>query len=88
MGRELDELMERTPDQHRGEIVKAIRQAGGVALLPDVPDGPILKVFDPKALAAAIRHELIRSEITGWQKISLHMDLDDAAALMRYLEKP
>jgi len=54
--------------------------------LPAAPDGPILRTFDPKEMARALKNEVLRSRKNGWPKISIHMDLEDALALARALE--
>jgi|WetSurSiteA1Bulk_404760.scaffolds.fasta_scaffold221933_1 hypothetical protein len=49
------------------------------------PDGPILAVFQPEQLAAAIEHECERTAHLPNQKITLHMDPIDAMLLAKYL---
>jgi hypothetical protein len=66
-------------------LAQAIREAGGVDCLPEIT-GPKLEHFDAHALANAIKQEVIRSKIVGLPKLSLHMDLEDALVLARFLE--
>ena len=49
------------------------------------PDGPIVEVFAPEALAAAIEHECVRTAHLPNQKIDLHMDPVDAMLLAKFL---
>lgn len=55
--------------------------------LPDAPDGPVIPRFDAKVLAAAIEQEIIRAGQYGWSKITLHMDVPDAALLAQHLRR-
>lgn len=55
--------------------------------LPDAPDGPIVARFNEKELARAIEYELRRSAVMGWTRITIHMTLEDAVHLMRFLQK-
>jgi hypothetical protein len=55
--------------------------------LPIAPDSPILPRFDPRALAAAIECEMERANICGFTKMSIHMDIYDAAQLAKFLRK-
>lgn len=66
-------------------VARAFKRHGGV--LPDAPDGPILPGFDPRALAEAICEEIERCGLMGWPRISLHMDVLDAAQLMQFLRR-
>ena len=61
------------------------RQPGGV--LGGTPNGPVLDVFDPRELAAAIESEILRCAELGWNKITVHMDVRDAMLLARHLRK-
>ena len=58
-----------------------LRRDGGPACLPDYPTGPVLPKFDPLALAQALEHEVNRSGILRHTKISIHMNIEDAAVL-------
>ena len=69
-----------------GLIRAAIKRHGGLENLPDAPDGPLLATFEPVAVAAAIEQEILRARTNGWPRISLHMDLVDAAALAHALK--
>lgn len=53
--------------------------------LPAAGDGPVIPRFDAEALATALEQEVNRSGEYGWSKITLHMDVPDAAALARFL---
>lgn len=64
-------------------IREAIRARDGV--LRDTPDGPILDVFHPEAMAAALFQEIRRCEENGWSKVTLTMDVVDAQLLGRFL---
>lgn len=67
-----------------------LRQAARKAArgdLPLAPDGPVLERFDHKKLAVALDLELARSRARGWTRITLHMDLDDAAKLAHVLRR-
>lgn len=67
-----------------------LRQAAKKAArneLPLAPDGPVIERFDPKRLAAALELELARSRARGWPRITIHMDLDDAAKLAHALRR-
>lgn len=55
--------------------------------LPSAPDGPIVAEFNPKALAKAIEQEVKRCHDYGWPKITLHMDVSDAAKLAHFLRR-
>lgn len=62
-------------------IQAAVKRHGGVENLPPAPDGPLVTTFEPRAVAAAIEAEIFRARMNGWPRISIHMDLVDAAAL-------
>jgi hypothetical protein len=75
---------------------KMSNQAGALAVermmqkygcLPSAPDGPAVEHFTPLAVAQAIEHELNRASEYGFTKVTLHMDLIDAALLARELRK-
>lgn len=66
-------------------IIQAVNAAGGIDNL-DIIDGPRLEAFDAKQLAQALKDEVQRAKQTGWSKVSLHMDLEDALALAKHLE--
>jgi hypothetical protein len=53
--------------------------------LPEAPNGPVVPRFNAKELARAIEQEITRSNMVGWTRISLHMTLDDAARLAKFL---
>jgi hypothetical protein len=53
--------------------------------IPPAPDGPIVSEFNPRELARALEHELCRAKLTGWSKITLHMDIEDAVKLAKFL---
>lgn len=55
--------------------------------LPAAPDGPVIPEFDARNLALAIEQEVQRAGQYGWSKITLHMDIPDAALLAQYLRK-
>lgn len=63
---------------------EAIRRAGGVGKLPII-DGPHIEKFDPKMLAKALEQEIQRCGEFGWSKVSLHMDVQDAFKLAKFL---
>lgn len=67
-------------------VREAIQKAGGADKLP-ILDGPTVEVFEPKAVARAIKSEVLRARGRGWTRISLHMELADALALARALER-
>lgn len=49
------------------------------------PDGPCLPSFEPLGLATAIEHECNRVAGLQNQKISIHMDTQDARLLVNFL---
>jgi hypothetical protein len=51
------------------------------------PDGPIINSFNSLQLAQAIEHEANRCAVSGFTKISLHMDVADAVKLASALRK-
>lgn len=63
-------------------IEKLMQQYG---CLPSLNDGPRLEVFDPLLLAQAIEQEVQRAGEYGWTKITLHLDIPDAAKLAHVL---
>lgn len=67
-------------------LQEAIKRAGHVTNLPLI-DGPRIDKFDPYLLAEALDQEIARSVETGWTKISIHMDLQDARLLSMFLRK-
>lgn len=67
----------------KGAVLRVIDRFG---CLPDAPDGPIVESFQPKALADALAQEIERSREYGWSKITIHMDIPDAAKLMHFLK--
>lgn len=72
--------------QDKALLRAAIKRHGGLENLPDAPDGPLLATFEPHAVGAAIEQEIIRARANGWPRISIHMDLADAAALAHVLK--
>ena len=70
--------MELTPEQLRRAVAAA--KAGR-----ELPDGPIIEVFNPLALAEAIEGECARTSSLAGQKITLHMDPIDALLLAKHL---
>jgi hypothetical protein len=70
-------------EQHRQAIIERVKSGK----LKDAPTGPILTRFDPKALAAAIECEVDRSNVMGWTKLSIHMDVFDAVQLAKFLRR-
>ena len=64
-------------------IEKMMKQFG---CLPDAPDGPVIPRFQVQDLAAALQSELTRCGEYGWSKVTLHMDLPDAVALLKFLK--
>lgn len=73
--------------QNDRDMTVALRNHGGAMNLPDAPDGKILSTFEPFGLADVIELEINRAHIMGWTKISLHMDIPDAAALAAALRR-
>jgi hypothetical protein len=67
-----------TPEQYQ-RAVSAARQGN---LLPD---GPIIPGFHPEQMAQAIEGECARTRSLIGQKITIHMDPEDALALARFL---
>lgn len=67
-----------TPEQYK-RAVAAARQG---ALLPD---GPIIPGFHPEQMAQAIESECLRTRSLVGQKITIHMDPEDALALAKFL---
>ena len=67
-------------------LIERLRVAPG-KVLPPAPDSPSLERFNPQQLAAAIEHEVGRANICGYTKMSIHMDIVDAVALMNHLRK-
>lgn len=65
-------------------VEKLIQQYG---CLPATGDGPVIARFDRNALAAAIECELSRASEYGFTKITLHMDLPDAALFAQFLRR-
>ena len=65
-------------------VEEAIKRHGGIHNLP-VVDGPVIPRFDPYRLAEALDQEIARAGEIGWTKISLHMDVQDAMKLARFL---
>lgn len=72
---------------HRHEALAAMGRAGGVDGLPLI-DGPRLERWNPQQLAEALEEEIARCAAEGWPRISLHMDVQDAMKLARYLRRP
>jgi hypothetical protein len=71
-------MAELTQEQYR-KAVRAARE--GVPM----PDGPILPVFHPEAMAQAIESECVRIRSFEGQRITIHMDPADALALAKFL---
>jgi hypothetical protein len=67
-----------TPEQYK-RAVAAARQG------TPVPDGPIIPGFHPEQMAQAIESECLRTKSFQGHKISIHMDLEDALALAKFL---
>lgn len=76
--------MMQSKDKHL--VSQAIKRHGGVENLPPAPDGPLVATFEPRAVAAAIEQEIFRARMNGWPRITIHMDLVDAAALANALK--
>ena len=53
----------------------------------EVIDGPRLEAFNPSKLGAALAQEIARAGERGWPKISIHLDIADAAQLAAYLKR-
>ena len=70
-------------DIQRIAVARAFKQHGSG--LPDAPTSPILERFVPEQLAWAIEQELEHAALIGWTKISIHLDLLEAALLARFL---
>lgn len=49
------------------------------------PDGPIISTFSPEAIAHALEQEVARSMALPNPKISIHMDIEDALLLAKFL---
>lgn len=65
-------------------VEKMLSQYG---CLPATGDGPVIARFDRMALAAAIECELNRASEYSFTKVTLHMDLPDAALLAQFLRR-
>jgi len=70
---------------HKKRIANLVREYGCVPAA--APDGPLLLRFNAGKLGAAIERECARARVVGWTKITLHMDLQDAALLARHLRR-
>jgi hypothetical protein len=68
-------------------LIHLLRRGKSVLDLQAAPDSPILPRFDPRALAAALECEIGRANICGFTKMSIHMDIIDAAQLVKFLRK-
>lgn len=55
--------------------------------LPTIGETTTVEHFRPEELAAGIETEINRAHGYGFTKITLHMDLPDAAALAKHLRK-
>jgi len=77
--------MNDTSQRAGAEAIEKLIQRFGC--LPSAGDGPIVARFDPEALAAAIETEIRRAHEYGWSKITLHMDIPDAALLSNCLRR-
>ena len=73
-----------TQEQHRQNVERMFESKG---ILPGLPEGPIVPRFHAQQLAAAIEHELNRADFMGLTRVSISMDLIDAAELMKFLRK-
>jgi hypothetical protein len=67
----------------RLEIERIVAKYGCVPL--DAPDGPFVERFDAIELGKAIEREINRASEREWSKITLHMDILDAALLAKHL---
>lgn len=65
-------------------VESLMRQYG---CLPQIGQGSTLNEFNPLGLAQALEQELNKCAELGLAKITLHMDLKDAASLARVLRK-
>ena len=70
--------MDLSPEDYRRAINAALTNR-------PAPDGPVLAVFQPQELAAAIEHEVERTVNLKNQRITIHMDPIDAMLLVKYL---
>lgn len=50
-----------------------------------VPDGPIISTFSPEAIAQALEQEVMRARALPNPKISMHMGVEDALLLAKFL---
>lgn len=74
-----------TGNQAGALVIERMMQKYGC--LPAAPDGPTIALFNPHDLAAALETEMNRASDYGFTKITLHMDMLDAALLAKYLRK-
>lgn len=73
-------------DQKQGaRIVEKMMQQYGC--LPAIGENATLSQFNARELAQAIESEINRSGEYGFTKITLHMDLPDAAQLAKFLRR-
>lgn len=70
---------------HKERIAEEWTESGGK--LKKAPNGPIIPEFAPIPLAQALEQEIRRAHLYGWPKISLHMDILDAAMLAAFLRR-
>lgn len=70
--------MELTPENY-ARMVAALKEG------KRAPDGPIVEKFNPLELASAIESECARTSQLHGQRVSLHMDPQDALLLARFL---
>lgn len=67
------------------QLRRQLKRGGGA--LPDYPDGARLEHFNTLDLAQALESEVARAGIVGHTKISLHLDVADAAKLAQALRR-
>jgi hypothetical protein len=73
-------------NQEAGRLaIEKIMQTYGC--LPSAGDGPVLSAFDSTLLADALDSEVNRARDYGWSKITIHLDIPDAAKLAAHLRK-
>lgn len=74
-------------ERRKADFEGYCRAIGGAHRLPAAPDGPRLEAFSAFELAGALECELRRAGERGHAKISVHLDLIDAAALAAFLRR-
>ena len=71
-------MADMSPEQYKRAVAAARSDA-------PLPDGPIIPGFHPEQMAQAIEGECVRTRSLVGQKITIHMDPEDALALAKFL---